>query len=261
MTKPLVWSLPGTALGAFNSYTFGQSMLTPSDILIEVPGNDELPYSALLFVNSTHITVNEAYADKISTTLGFVGPWALGEESQKFVHGITGSDEPQGWNTQIGNEIVFQLTRGRAWRSWTSSSQKMDLINSTELSLGTISSSVSVSSIFRYGSGLKETFVTPLLGSSRASNPIATTDSWYIYAGLNAGYIFNQIFTDGNTFKDSRSIESQRESIGFTLGITKAWKNFSFSFAINDSNLISDEDNDKLEDLTRFGSLTLAFRI
>lgn len=112
--SPLLWSLPdGEVDGAVNAYSLGQTLTTPSDITIPNPSPDDLPYSAMLVLTNTYLTATSEYADTISTSIGLVGPSAVGEEVQKFVHDIIGADEPQGWDTQLGDEIVFQVSRGR----------------------------------------------------------------------------------------------------------------------------------------------------
>lgn len=259
---PLLWSIPeGRVLGGVNAYTVGQAMNTPSDITVAVPDEDDLPYSALLFLNNSYLVANDRYADKISTTIGIVGPAAFGEETQKFVHELIDSDEPKGWDTQLENELVFQLSRARIVRSWVSGSGNADLLSSADLRLGTIESSVNGGLMLRYGRGLVDSFATPLFNDSRTSNPAAIEGGWYIYAGAEAGYMFNQIFTDGNTFRDSRSIDYDRESIGVTMGIAYSWQNCSLTFAVNDLNIIqSGDESEELEDLTRFGTLTFAWR-
>ncbi len=40
-------------------------------------------------------------------TAGTVGPWALGEESQKLVHDIIGADEPPGWDHQLDADVAL----------------------------------------------------------------------------------------------------------------------------------------------------------
>jgi hypothetical protein len=260
---PLMWSMPknGT-LGAVNSYMLGQTMSTPSDITVVIPDENELPYSALLALTNSYITVTPTYADRVSTSIGIVGPLALGEESQKLVHKIIGSDEPQGWDTQLENELVFQLSRGRTWRSWVSDSDNMDFLTSADLSVGTIQSSISAGITIRYGKDLINSYATTLLNNSRTSNPSAIKGAWYIYGGLQTGYVFNQIFTDGNTFRDSRSIDYDKQFVGLTFGIAYSWENTSFTFAINDSNIIqSGKEQKTLEDLTQYGTITLAWRM
>ncbi|KZY64480.1 MULTISPECIES: lipid A-modifier LpxR family protein [unclassified Oleiphilus] len=99
---PLLWTLDDSEVeGAVNVYSIGQTLLSPSDIMIEVSAENELPYAELLTFFNTYLTANVNTADRISTTIGIIGPWALGEETQKTVHKAIGADEPQGWDTQL----------------------------------------------------------------------------------------------------------------------------------------------------------------
>ncbi len=264
MLQPLLWSLPAQQpVGAVNSYTIGQTINTPEDITIEVPSEEDLPYAGLLFVNNTHLSINKQYADKISTTIGVVGSLSLAEQSQNIVHALTGSDEAKGWDTQLENELVFQFSRARSWRTWASESEQWDFITSSEFSIGTISSRVDAGVMLRYGENLMESYAIPLLDSSRTTNPtnpVAINGDWYVYSGITIGYIFNQIFTDGNTFRDSRSIDYDHDFVRLILGIAYSWSDYSLAFALNDSNIISDESEEHLKDLTQYGSLTFAVK-
>ena len=232
---PLAWSLPKTeAREAINAYMIGQAMITPSDISVENPGENEIPYSALLAVTNSYVTYNAFVADQISTTVGIIGPSAQGEEVQKLVHQLVGSDEPKGWDTQLNNELVFQFSRARAWRSWVSDDNDFDLILNSEISLGTISSGIGGGAVLRYGKGLEESYVTTLFNNSRMINPSAINRGWYLYTRMQAGYLFNQIFTDGNTFRESRSIDYEHEYIELSAGFAYSWDNYSLSFAVTD---------------------------
>ena len=71
-----------------------------------------------------------------------MGPSSGAEFAQEQVHSLTGSDEPEGWDTQLENEPVFQFSRGRVWRSWESADKHFDLLLDSEAKLGTISSAV-----------------------------------------------------------------------------------------------------------------------
>lgn len=260
---PLGWSLPmADVRRAVNVYSVGQTMLSPSDITIAVPPETELPYSALLAASNTYIVADDKIADRVSTTLGIVGPWAMGEQTQKAVHSVIGADEPQGWDTQLENELVFQLLRSRAWRAVSFYNDKVDVISSAELTAGTISSAADLAVTLRFGEGLLRSFPSTLLSSARLSNPIASDHGWFFYLGMNAGYSFNQIFTDGNTYRNSRSIPYKHEYVGVSTGLSFATRSWAFTFAFADSNLIGNEqDQEALENLTRFGTMTLAWRI
>lgn len=115
--------------------------------------------------------------------------------------------------------------------------------------------------MFRYGKNLIESYAVPLLDSTRTTNPVSMNGDWYIYSGIKVGYIFNQIFADGNTFRDSRSVDYDHEFVGVTLGLAYSWDNYSLAFSLNDSNIISDESEGQLKDLTEFGTLTFSVKL
>lgn len=259
---PLLWSLPDKKFhAAVNAYSLGQVMMTPDDITIKNPAEEELPYSGMLFFNTTYLAVSDEYADKLATTVGVVGPAAGAKVAQKTVHKWIGSDEPKGWDTQLDNELVFQLSRGRLWRSWVSNNQNIDLLLSSEGGVGTIASYAEAGMILRYGRKLDRSYASVLLNNSRTTNPIAIEDGWYFYAGLKAGYIFNQIYTDGNTFRDSRSIDYDHEQLGVMAGLAYSWGKFSMTLALNDTNILDRRSEEELEDLTRYGSLSIAYKL
>lgn len=259
---PLMWSMPReNFIMAANAYSLGQSLNTPSDIKIENPSLLELPYSALLAASNSYITVTPDYADIATTTLGVVGPMALGEEVQSFVHGIIGANDPKGWDTQIKNEVVFSFNRGRSYRAWTTQSDNFDLLANGSVTVGTIESSVDVGAFIRYGNNLERSHPTTLLASSRISNPIAV-DGWYVFLGSRIGYMLNNIAIDGNTFRDSRSIDYQRRYVSITTGFAYTWRDLSITFAINDFNILKDDSGEQaLADLTEFGTISFSWKL
>ena len=263
LLRPLLWTMPTMALveRQAEAFTFGQALSTPNDISLVEPPLDEPPYGALLFFAKSYVQVTDNYADLITTTIGVVGPAALGEPAQSLVHKVTGSEPPEGWDTQIGNEVVFSFARGRLWRNWVSSAGHADFLSSASVELGTIQTSFNGAVYLRYGRNLKRSFATPLLSGSRASNPIAIENGWTVYAGLSAGTRLRMILLDGNNFKDSRSVDYRKEYVGFTVGATYAWSDSSLTFAVSDSSVLQELNNDKLDQVTQFGSLTFAWRL
>ena len=260
--KPMLWSMPERKTGgAVNAYNLGQSMFTPDDITEEVPDPNDVPYSAMLAFTNIYITVDSDVADSVSTTVGVVGPMALGEQSQKAVHSLMGAEQPKGWDYQLHNEPVFQLGRGRVWRSWSSEQDQYDILTTARGSVGTLQSSISSSVMFRYGRDLQTSFPSVLLMTTRTSNPIAVEGEWYVYSELEAEYIFNQIFTDGNTFRDSPSIDYDHDYIGVNFGVSYSWGAGSITFAVNHSDLLKDDKNDQYQNQAQYGTLTLAFDI
>ncbi len=262
LLNPLLWSLPEeTHLEQFSSTTIGQAILTPFDITQETPDEGQLPYSGLLFMNQTFIVQNGSIADKVSTTLGVVGPWSGAESTQKFVHKMIGSDQPEGWDQQLDNELVFQFSRGRAWRNWHSKSNNMDFVSMAEVQLGTIESSINAGFLLRYGQEIEETYAAGLLSPSRTTNPVAIEGGWYVYAGLHFAHLFNNIHADGNTFSNSASINYQRLQSGGFLGLAYSWQDFSITFAVNNIKVGIFSVDENIEDVLQYGSLTFLWRV
>lgn len=171
-----------------------------------------------------------------------------------------GADEPKGWDHQLHNEPIFQFGRSRIWRQWASNDDDLDVLTTAYGAAGTLSSEVSTSAIVRYGRNLENSYPSLILMNTRTSNSISVEKEWYVFAELKAEYVFNQIFTDGNTFRNSPSVDYERDFVGLNLGASYSWDGGSLTFAINHSDLLP-YHSDKYQDRTQYGTLTLAFDI
>ena len=265
LAKAMRWSLSdsGTPTVTASIKTIGQMMSTPDDLELEDPPRppEDFPYAGLLFYNDQWVQAHGNQAQKIGVTIGIVGEYSFAEEAQKFVHKITDSTEPKGWDTQLNDEIVFKVSRAQVWRSWISGSGNTDVLLGADVGLGTISSSAAVSAMIRYGRQLERSYPTTLLFTSRATNPVAVQHGWFVYAGLSARYLANQIFLDGNTFDNDgqESMDYDSDSIAAALGLAYSWQEWSLTLAVGDTNL-EDLDNDRLNDYSRFGTFTVGWK-
>lgn len=259
LLKPLLWSMSKEADPTYrvNSHTFGHMMVTPEDIRRPNPDPGDLPYSGLMFYLNSHLQVYERYADMASVTIGLVGPDSGADTLQKYIHKhMSGADEPQGWHTQLDNEIVFRLSRTRVWRQVVSKTGRNDLLFLGGVDVGTLESSLDGYLIFRHGTNLATSYATAAYHGNRTINPVALNGGWHVYVGLGARYVANLIFTDGNTFKDSRSVEVDPAKIGFMLGFSYSWRDFTATLAIEDMAM----NEEQYEGIERYGSFSVAYR-
>jgi len=267
LARAMLWSLPDNSSSTtdIDIGTIGQTMTTPDDIEQDPPilPPDSMPYAGLLFYSDTLLRIQETVADRISVTIGVVGENSFAEESQKFVHDIIGSDEPCCWDTQLDDEIVFQFTRGRVWKTWVADSGNADFLLTGDADLGTISSSVGAGFMIRYGAELRKSYASALLTHTRITNPLVTQGGWYVFAGARASYLFNHIFLDGSKSYDDdyEEIEYDAEKVGVTAGLAYSWKKWSATFAMNNLNVLNDSDGDPDEEFTKFGTLTVAWKL
>jgi hypothetical protein len=267
LARAMKWSLPdsGSSGTGFDIKTIGQTMITPDEITQDPPilPPDDLPYGGLLFYSDTFVQIQPTFADRISVTVGVVGEYSFAEEAQEFVHKIIDADEPCCWDQQLDNEVVFQVSRARVWKTWVSDSGNADFLLGADLALGTISSSAGASFMVRYGREMKQSYATALLGSSRTVNPVATQNGWYLFLGARASYLGNHIFLDGSKSYDDKfgEIEYDEAGLALTTGLAYSWENFSFTFALNDLNAEEDSVNDSADEYHKFGTFTLAWKL
>ncbi|GLS27488.1 lipid A deacylase LpxR family protein [Marinibactrum halimedae] len=260
--KPLLWLWPSNdAFYAINSYTLGQSMVTPLDTQEPIPSENELPYSGVLFLINNYVMVSPKKADKFSTTVGVVGPASGAEQTQNFVHDLIGSDRAKGWDTQMENEFVFQFSRARLWRNWVSKSSHWDLLTQAEINLGTIESSGNAAIMLRTGRLLDKSYHTPLYANTRVANPVAPSGGWYAYFGIQGGYVARWLYTDGTAFRDGPSVSYDRERLGVTAGVAfSLTKHCLVTLALTETNLLLGGDNREVKESSRFGTLTFAWQ-
>lgn len=104
------------------SYSVGQLLYTPKNIRESQPQFNDRPWGAFLYAGlASHADPgNGNVHTSTELKLGIVGPAALGDEVQSAVHKITGSAQPQGWDTQLKPRIGVQLSHSRTYRVQTS---------------------------------------------------------------------------------------------------------------------------------------------
>lgn len=253
---PLKWSMANqNSEFSVSAYSVGQSMFTPKDILTSNPDPNDTPYTGLLFLNNTYLASYGTYADSISTTIGIVGPASGAEGMQKWIHEISDSDAPQGWDFQLENEIVFKFTRTRLWRNWVSENGHFDFLSGADIGIGTLESSINAGFTLRAGNQLSISHISGILIPSRTSNFIAANNGWFAYIMLGGRLIANQIVINGNTFQDSRSIELDHTHLALTSGLAFSWDRLSITLAYADLSVTDDQ----ISSATRFGTLTVGW--
>src|SRR5262245_31472604 len=99
------------------NYALGQNLYTPRDTSLANPPKDDRPYAGWLYGSIGLVAESGTVLDQLQLQFGVIGPWALGEETQKFVHRIRDLPLPQGWSHQLHNEPAFVLNYERSWRA------------------------------------------------------------------------------------------------------------------------------------------------
>lgn len=211
----------------------GHAIFTPDDTSTTLPQPDDRPYAAwahmtfsLQSVRASSIT-GEAWQDQWKLDLGVVGPAAQGEFVQNNWHDLIGAEEANGWGNQIRDEVGINLSFERAWRSSTFDTPRLaglqtDFIPYTIVSLGNVQTYAGLGGTLRLGFSLPDDFgptrIYPGVGGSEWFEPSAAGCNCYLFAGVEGRGIARDIFLDGNTFRDSPSIQKRHFVYDAKLG-------------------------------------------
>jgi hypothetical protein len=244
-------------------FGFGQKIFTPEDTDLRNPPLTDRPYAGWLYGSLSLMSYTEHALGSLELQLGWVGPGALGEQVQNNTHDLLNIDRALGWKTQIGDEPGVNLIATRQWRyNWLSplpEGVSFGIVPSVSASLGNVNTYASAGALFRFGTALESDFgpprVRPVSAGSVFYDPTRPW-SWYVFAGLEGRAVFRDITLDGNSWRDSRSVDRQTlvgdASLGFAV--------FTPFGRITATYTVRTEEFEKQPQLAQFGSLSIAFR-
>lgn len=219
------------------SFSLGQNMYTPEDTTAAQLLPEERPYAGWLYIGFG-LVANQGTQryDQIELEIGMVGPYSLAENVQTFWHSFLGLPVPQGWDNQLENEpgfvLYYEQTR-RIERQNIAVGLDMDLLPNFGGALGTVFTYAAAGVMVRVGSQLEEDFGPPRIRPSLPGSALYRPEkgfSWYVFAGLEGRAVLRNIFLDGNTFRDSHSVDKKFLVGDLQAGLVLQWKRFRITY-------------------------------
>jgi len=200
------------------NYSIGQKIFTPDDTkATELVVNDR-PYAGYLYFSAAMLSRvsrinNVDTGNLMEFTLGLVGPGSQGENVQSGYHDLIGIDRVNGWDNQLKDELGFGLSYTRFWR-YIKPSDSLDygMTPHVNLVLGTIYTYAASGVMFRFGTHLNNDLSPPNIRPGFPGLSLFKPNrqsSWYLFAGIEGRAVARNIFLDGNTFKDSHSVDKK----------------------------------------------------
>lgn len=188
-----------------HDYYVGQSIYTPSDKKSTEPLPDQRPYAGYLYAGYTRRFVRTPRVfDSIGASVGVVGPSALGEQAQNEVHRLIGQNTAKGWRNQLKDEPAVVLTAERTWHDIYG--EYVDGVSTLGCNLGNVFTQVYSSYKVRAGYNLPPVLVS---GSPIFPRNPRSGLSVYVFGEALERAVARNIFLDGNTFRESASIEKK----------------------------------------------------
>ncbi|CAO3431257.1 lipid A deacylase LpxR family protein [Azospirillum doebereinerae] len=197
------------------TYSLGQKMFTPREIEPRIPDPRDRPYAGYLYANAGLSSETATTLDRINLTVGVVGPASLADETQKFVHRLTDARTPRGWGSQLHNELGMVLSYNRAWRGLYVASPfglAFDATPDLGVSVGNVYTFGSAGLTLRIGADLPQDYGPPRIAPPFQGTSYFEPDSrfgWYLFASAQGRAVARDIFLDGNTFRDSPSVDKK----------------------------------------------------
>ena len=198
-TRDQLSSMPG--IGGTDSQhalvlTVTQLMVTPENIEARAPQFNDIPYTGYLSARAGLWSWTPDRITGYGVLLGVVGPESYAEESQTQVHRITGSTNPNGWDNQLGTDVIAGLGATHARRFYSSGDPahlEQDLGWVAGLRASNFLSDARFGLSWRTGTHLPTNFVPDYAGiSSSIGLPGAldvSASGWSVFAGIMAQWI------------------------------------------------------------------------
>lgn len=221
-------------------WSFGQEINTSSDYQDSNPPPTDHPYSAFLYLSRGQAYVFPAHQAMASVEckLGVIGPWALGRQVQNGFHHLIDTAPFQGWDTQMPNELAFNLEAEVRRRFYIDASEvhHWDVIGRLGLDLGNVRSGFIAGTQLRFGL-LDDSWGHGFLRQSTAwVDPIGVGGPreawWWVFADVSAEVMPHVYATDGTAFHDSRSVDTRPVVLQGAFGVNLKLGAGSLSFAL-----------------------------
>lgn len=244
------------------SIATGQSMFAPEDLSRRDLVMGDQPYAGWLYGSVGMVSDTGKTFDNVMLTLGVVGPLSYAKQTQKFVHHVTGSPQPEGWNNQLKNEPGIVLTYERKWRGLYEASPfgiGADVTPHVGVNLGNINTDASVGATFRLGYDLPADYGPPRIRPSLPGSDffIPTQElGGYLFTTIGERAVGRNIFLDGNTFSDSQNVDKKNFVSSLQVGATVTYGQTRLSY----TQVIMTKEYDTQKHASAFGALTLSYR-
>lgn len=244
-------------------FSLGHNIYTPEDTDAEELIEDDRPYAGWLYAALALHRREARRLDTFEVTVGVVGPSAYGEEIQNTVHSYGGSNNADGWDHQLEDELGVMLSWQQSRKVLLLDGQGIgvDLIPHFGLTLGNVFTYANLGCEARLGWNLPWDFGTALIRpGSTLSAPIPghgrrNDFGIHVFAGTDVRLVFQNIFLDGNTWKSSHSVDKKPFVADLYAGIGLSYKRFRIVY----THAYRTEEFDGQGRGQSFGSVNLRF--
>jgi len=250
------------------SFSIGQNIYTPTDTTLSNPSANDRPYAGWLYGGLGLVSADNTWLDKLDLELGVVGPYSFARETQTNWHRIFGFKKPRGWDYQLKTEPGAVLYYERSRRSLFDlpvsqvipiEHLALDFTPHAGVALGNVLTYGAAGFTARFGKDLPADYGPPKIRPNLPGSDFFLPEDdigWYFFGGLEGRVVGRNIFLDGNTFADSRSVDKIPVVADFQAGVAFTFQRVRISY----TQVFRSPEFDGQKGFDDFGSLALSLR-
>ncbi|WP_428773661.1 lipid A deacylase LpxR family protein [Vibrio sp.] len=223
--------------------TIGQQMWTPADIESNQPQADDRPYAGLMFAEFNYYSTSPDLSHRFGLMAGTTGENSFARSTQKLAHTVLDTTQPNGWEYQIENKWVGNLSYAnqiKLWRQTTPALERAELSALSEINMGNFRRDISAGLMLRWGQDLANSFGSASVNAERTFRPGMLgqgTQAWFLFSGISVRYRFYDLTIEGLrpglTVPQNYAVDVKNQQATFTLGL--AWYRPHFAASITAS--------------------------
>lgn len=213
-----------------------QEMYTPKNKFAKETGENDYPYAGYLYLALGFSHRNESTSESFKLHVGVVGPAALAQYTQDFIHTAFGLGSKLPWESQLSNEPIFNLNYQLTKKYYIFNTRyfSSDILPSISAALGNAHIYVAAGARLRVGYNLDADFgVSKINHAINSPPPHSDKLSIYAFGGAGGQFVIHNIFINGNTLQKGTNLEITRFLYEIEAGVAIAYKGFRASYTFS----------------------------
>lgn len=219
------------------TFSIGQNIYTPRDIASEELVRDDRPYAGITYMEIGFHRKSNFRMHTLGLCAGIVGPHSYAEQFQTVGHDVLNNDTPRGWDHQLEDEPILGLIYDYKHKLAASGMGKGvggDVIFNVGAGLGNALTYAEMALMARYGWNIPfdcgdfpihpATCFNAELREFSGDGPRRIGVHLFLSAGSRL--VMRDIFLDGNTFRDSHSVDKEPVVGMFSGGVGLVYGKF-----------------------------------
>jgi hypothetical protein len=201
------------------SVSIGQDIYTPEDTDRKDLIEDDRPYAGIIYVSTGFHNKKDGRKNSWELMIGIVGPHSYAEDLQNWTHDSIHSRRARGWDNQLKDELLVEAVYETQWRQYQSGGEGFgfDVIPHMGGRIGNMNIYANTGAEARLGWGLPGNFGTcPIRTGCETDSasfdqetgiPAKVRTGFHIFTSVDVRAVLWDITLDGNTYKDSHSVD------------------------------------------------------